>query len=223
MSNTREGMVIHHTVTPQSQSFDEAQQSINNSHRSRLFPLSTKGFYIGYHYMIHPNGEFRQYREDFESGAHTAEQTGNFRFIGVALIGNFEHDNITDPQYNTLITLSKSLANRYNWSHRNIHYHGMFKATACPGNNIKNQFQKIKNDIFRTEENRVSSWAQEAVGKATRLNIATDWSDPQEIVGTSTLEWIFKNLGFIDEVQGGITKERLIVALDRAKLLEENN
>lgn len=66
------------------------------------------------------------------------------------------------------------------------------------------------------EKQEVSAWAVESVEKAKEKGIATVWDNPQEIVGTATMEYIFKNLGVLSKVTGdGLTKERMIVCLDR--------
>ena len=80
--------------------------------------------------------------------------------------------------------------------------------------------------VFATRESfvqpqlKVSDWAVKSVEKAKAKNVATHWDNPQEIIGTATLEQILFNLGGLTQLTGnGVTKERLIVALDNLKLL----
>lgn len=65
----------------------------------------------------------------------------------------------------------------------------------------------------------VSPFAEVAVNKAIDKKIAVYWDNPHEIVSTSVVEHVFKNAGIISTVTGqGLTKERLMVVLDRLRL-----
>lgn len=65
----------------------------------------------------------------------------------------------------------------------------------------------------------VSSFAVNSVEKAKKYGIL-DWSNPQQPVDSVLLEDILKKLGLLTvDTDKGCSKERLIVALDRANLL----
>jgi hypothetical protein len=69
------------------------------------------------------------------------------------------------------------------------------------------------------QEPKISKWAKDAVEKA-KLRGITYWGNPQEPVTPIILEQILHKLGLIDEVKpDGMTKERFMVALMRAKIL----
>lgn len=66
----------------------------------------------------------------------------------------------------------------------------------------------------------ISPWAQNAVDKCIKKNIAVFWHDPQELVGGVILEHMLHNAGIIETVTGnGMTKERMAVVLDRIRLV----
>jgi len=72
---------------------------------------------------------------------------------------------------------------------------------------------------YAIQEPKISKWAKDAVEKA-KLKGITEWNAPQELVTPQILEYVMFKLGLIDEVrEGGMTKERLMVALNRAKIL----
>lgn len=74
---------------------------------------------------------------------------------------------------------------------------------------------------FASPEIKVASWAEESKQKAEKKGIITDWSNPQDIVGTERLEFIFEKLHLLDPAahQGGISLERMAVILNRLNLL----
>jgi len=148
MPNKREGAVIHHTVTPQGQDLQSALTSINESHRRRGFPESESGSYIGYHYIISSKGTVAQTRQDYEVGAHTAEEQMNYKRLGIALMGNFNDDILEGEQREAIIVLLAKKIQQYGWEQEDIGYHGQFKQTACPGYSIKDQFSDIIQEAF---------------------------------------------------------------------------
>ena len=72
---------------------------------------------------------------------------------------------------------------------------------------------------YAIQEPKISKWAKDAVEKA-KLKGIDQWSNPQEYITPQILEYVMFKLGLIDEVKPeGMTKERLMVALMRGKLL----
>ena len=71
---------------------------------------------------------------------------------------------------------------------------------------------------YTRQFNAVSKWAKDAVDKAMAKGIEV-WTNPQEPVTPEMVEQVFYKLGYITEVRGGMTKERLMVALMNAKIL----
>jgi len=67
-------------------------------------------------------------------------------------------------------------------------------------------------------EQAIPLWAKESVEKAKKKGI-TNWTDPYEAVTPQLLEYILHDLGHVKEIQGNMTRVRLIKALDNAGLL----
>ncbi|MBZ4369940.1 N-acetylmuramoyl-L-alanine amidase, partial [Mycobacterium tuberculosis] len=69
-------------------------------HKERGFPVSSLGFYVGYHYVIEKSGNLLTARRESEIGAHTIGQ--NESSIGICLVGNFDVETPTQQQIATL-------------------------------------------------------------------------------------------------------------------------
>jgi len=78
-------IIIHHSGV---NSFFNQLTPINRYHKSKEFPLSRSGWYVGYHYLIEKDGRTIQTRDIDEIGAHTLGGW-NMKSIGVCLVGNF--------------------------------------------------------------------------------------------------------------------------------------
>lgn len=87
---------------------------------------------VGYHYMIDGQGELHKGRKDSEVGAHCRGK--NKDSIGICVFGNFEKQDPTTCQLNTLYNLLASLTNRYYGVQ--VKYHRDFANTICPGKNL---------------------------------------------------------------------------------------
>ncbi|TQV80268.1 peptidoglycan recognition protein family protein [Aliikangiella coralliicola] len=73
-------------------------------------------------------------------GAHVSGNNSdrNFRGLGICLIGNFQNDSVPEPQYLSLLELTRRLVNEYNIPLDNISGHGHINGerTLCPGKNF---------------------------------------------------------------------------------------
>jgi len=133
--NSREYIVIHHSAIPvERNQFD----GINAYHKSQGFPVSSRGFYVGYHYLIEKNGIIRQAREDKEIGAHTVSMwppywNMNARGIGICMAGDFTKEKVDLEQLRTLRHLVDELQAKYGIPDGKVILHRQAKATACPG------------------------------------------------------------------------------------------
>lgn len=121
--------ILHHSAdsSPGDQ-FDK----INASHKSRGFPVSSIGFYVGYQAVIEKSGDLRRSRGWDERGAHTAAscegEPCNVNAIGVCLAGDFTKEEPTMEQLDTLYRLWRDLGYPKTLLHSDV------KRTACPGN-----------------------------------------------------------------------------------------
>lgn len=136
-------LIVHHSVTPQNQGLVDAITGINTTHKNRLFPLSTLGFYVGYHYVI-GEGWVKQTRNQDEVGAHCNDDGMNFKSIGVCVIGNFEVDTPSEYQIEELKKLLIGLRAQWSIPEENVIRHGdvLGAQTLCCGKNLSKE--KIK-------------------------------------------------------------------------------
>ena len=99
---------------------------------------------IPYHYVIGNGnglgmGEIASdWRQDMDIwGTHVSanNMTRNFLGIGICLVGNFEETELPAPQFGALVTLTRSLMERYDITAENVELHGKIagESTKCPG------------------------------------------------------------------------------------------
>jgi hypothetical protein len=145
------GIVFHHSAVPFSN--DESQNDVkllDTIHRSRGFSIFCNGkfYYVGYHYIILPDGTLQQGRPERCQGAHTL---GYNDYIGICLIGDFSPaDNAigdkgpkqpTNQQLITLVSLTRRLKAKYNLSPTSIYtHHDLNSETECPGENFQAEY-----------------------------------------------------------------------------------
>jgi len=215
--------VIHHTAGAMLP-LKKVLKGINENHKARLHTgrwgrtgKNGKGYHIAYHYIVDLEGNSKNTRPEEEIGYHSGKWFLNDKSISIALAGNFSIQNLGKDQSNELKRLVSAVSARHALKREDWIFHKDVKATQCPGNNLNKK--EIFDFIF--EEKEISEWAEESVEKAIARGIATKWENPQEIVGSKTLGYILKNLGLISKVsKTGVTKEQVIVAADRAGLLD---
>lgn len=133
-------IVIHHTAGNYA-----TIEFLQQVHRERQAgdPVDA----IPYHYVIGNGnglgmGEIASdWRRDLNLwGTHVSENnvSRNFFGIGVCLVGNFEQATVPAPQLDALVTLTKSLMDRYDIPPENVAGHGLIDGenTKCPGQNF---------------------------------------------------------------------------------------
>lgn len=96
---------------------------------------------IGYHFYIRKDGKIYRGRPENAVGTHAAGV--NDRAFGIALEGNFNHEQVTSKQKKSLIALSKYLMKKYNIT--DLKRHKDIKNTECPGKNFP--FEEIKEKL----------------------------------------------------------------------------
>lgn len=105
--------------------------AINEWHKARAFPLSSLGYYVGYHYVIEKDGSVIQARKDAEIGAHDTGE--NMDSIGICLVGDFTNSRPTLAQEKSFASLLRKLMLTYNISVNSIEPHRRDDTTECPG------------------------------------------------------------------------------------------
>ena len=121
-------IIWHHSaINAKRLQFDE----IDRYHKTRDFPLSSLGFYVGYHYLVEYDGTVRQAREEDEIGAHDAGE--NLNSIGICLAGDFTAQLPTDAQSAAVATLVREIRSRWDIPVTRIEPHRLDDTTECPG------------------------------------------------------------------------------------------
>ncbi len=126
--NVIQKIIVHHSATSSG-----SPASYANYHISKGWPG------IGYHFVIQKNGEVFQTNDLERISYHTTGQNANS--IGICLTGNFDVEQPTPQQMNSLkaliINLESQLGNLY------VHGHNEFSSKTCPGNNFDLQPLKM--------------------------------------------------------------------------------
>jgi len=140
-------IIVHHdSVSRAGPSF----VIVNEFHRTKDFPLSSLGYYVGYHYWIESDGTVRQARAENEVGAHCIGQ--NYNAIGIGLAGNFDADYPTGKQKDALGKLMSEICARHLLSKERIFPHRKYSSKTCYG--------KLLNDTWARDLLR--NWEEEA-------------------------------------------------------------
>lgn len=120
------GVVVHHAASP-------AAWTVDDVHRSHL----NRGWIgCGYHLLQTEDGQWHEGRPIGTEGAHA---TGyNRSHIGVALIGNFDTDEIPAHRYDSLIRMLSWLLDEHELEYTAVRGHRELPgaATLCPGRHI---------------------------------------------------------------------------------------
>ncbi len=147
---TPKQIVVHHDgVSRTGPSFD----IVNEFHKGEHFPISSLGYYVGYHYWIERDGSLRQARKEDEIGAHTHGQ--NYTALGIGLAGNFDKEQPTDAQVATLGDLLSGLCFRHAIAVDQIFPHRKYAQKTCYGSLLSD------------------TWAQEVYAKYEHGRITT--------------------------------------------------
>ena len=100
---------------------------------------------IGYHFIIDRQGTIWQGRELRYQGAHV--KSNNSNNIGIMCLGNFEIQQPTQAQVNTLARLCQALMQGYHIPRNKLYGHRELRSTACPGRNLFPLVVNIRNRV----------------------------------------------------------------------------
>ena len=125
-------IIIHHSATEGGSSLN-----IHMAHRGKGWDS------IGYHFVI-DNGTGGKKDGQIETtprwlkqldGAHCKASDMNYKAIGICLVGNFDNENVSTKQMQSLVELVNQLRKYYKIPAKNILQHGKVAdaATHCPG------------------------------------------------------------------------------------------
>lgn len=108
---------------------------------------------IPYHYVIgNGNGlglgeiasDWRQELDIWGTHVSANNMARNFLGLGICLVGNLEETEMPAPQFDALVSLTRSLMSRYDIAPVNVGFHGKIpgESTVCPGKKFpRQQFQ----------------------------------------------------------------------------------
>ena len=213
-------IIVHHTAVSYDKNQDQFHAT-NRYHQSKDFPRSSIGYYVGYHYEIAKDGTLYQARDDNEAGAHTSQQSMNYSSIGIALDGDFDKEDPTDKQIETLKNLLRDKMSKMNIDASHVVPHRKFAPKTCWGSRLPDDILGyIKSRTIATIPT-VSPWAIESVEKAKKKGLIVNWSNPKGEVSDETYQWVFKKLGALETITTeALTREKFAVILDRLHLLD---
>lgn len=214
-------IIVHHTAISYDKNVDQFYAT-NNYHRDvKRFPRSALGFYVGYHYEIAKDGTLHKAREDNEPGAHTSQQSMNFKSIGICLDGDFDKELPSDKQIETLKALLSDKMQAFKIEADHVVPHRRFAPKTCWGSKLPDDILGYINSRTSVSSPTLSDWAVPSIEKAKKKGIILNWSNPKGEVTDETYQWVFKKLGALDTVTTeALTRERFAVVLDRLHLLD---
>lgn len=133
---------LHHSVTKQlSPEATQAAEEAEMRNLDRIGQARFKGG-ISYTFVIFPSGRIYEGHSIGRVGAHTAGR--NSISAGLALAGNYEVNEMTEAQKNSVAWLLNEGVRRSWWTQNILDGgHRDTKATACPGKNAYDQIGNI--------------------------------------------------------------------------------
>lgn len=138
MKNVPREIVVHHDGVSRSGS---SFAIVNDFHKGREFPLSSFGYYVGYHYWIERDGTVIKARAETDEGAHCIGH--NTSSIGIGLAGNFDVEMPTEAQVTALGRLLSEIVQRHNIPVAEIRPHRAFANKSCYGSLLIDNWAKI--------------------------------------------------------------------------------
>jgi len=137
MHNKPTQIIVHHDgVSRDGPSFG----IINEYHRTRGFPISSLGYYVGYHFLIERDGQLKAARLLTDEGAHTKGQ--NFNSIGICLAGNFDVEMPTVEQKWRLGELISVLLLAFPIADTDIYPHRHYAEKSCYGDKLSDTWAR---------------------------------------------------------------------------------
>lgn len=148
--NKPQYIVIHHSATPRDTT---GIAGIDAGHKSRGFPRSSLGYYVGYHYVILGDGTIVQCRKEDEVGAHAKTTDGmNLKSIGVCLVGNFDEQTPNVEQLKSLAGLIAGIRARHiTIPLDKVISHGEVAQTACAGKSLVSWVKTYRTPVKEKE------------------------------------------------------------------------
>lgn len=140
-----ERITIHHEGTI----FKEDDNAPAHIKKVQAWGMSEARFWsdIPYHFLIDPKGNIYEGRNIFTAGETATEYDPSGHLL-ITCMGNFEEQEISDQQLNSLIQLIAKMCRQLSISPETIAAHKDFAKTACPG---KNLYRYVENGYIKSE------------------------------------------------------------------------
>lgn len=151
-----EFITIHHTGTKQNptrsiedklrglQAFSQREDKLASGKTKRAWPD------VPYHFYIAVDGRIAEGRDINFVGDTNTEYDPSGHIL-VTLEGNFENEQPGNEQMKATRRLVRYLARRYKVPAAKIKSHKDYAQTACPGENLQNRMDEIRNVAKATE------------------------------------------------------------------------
>jgi N-acetyl-anhydromuramyl-L-alanine amidase AmpD len=145
-------ITIHHTATPQKESvpiekkLQNLQSFSQREDRLASGKLKPVWFDVPYHYYIAVDGKIAEGREIKFVGDTNTEYDPTGHAL-VVLEGNFQTEQPTSGQLESLKKLIAWLASRWKVPASEIKAHDDYAATACPGENLKKLLPALRQNL----------------------------------------------------------------------------
>ncbi|MCA1595207.1 MAG: peptidoglycan recognition protein family protein [Chloroflexi bacterium] len=138
-----EGIVLHNSDTPSRMADGPVNAHLlermhRHDHPSWATEFEGKTYYIGYHYVILPDGRVQKGRPDHCLGCHARKHN---HWLGICVVGAFESirhhwwpSRPTEPQIRSLVQLCEQLMDEYDIPLDRVKRHeDVQPGTLCPG------------------------------------------------------------------------------------------
>jgi hypothetical protein len=149
-------LVVHHTA----QKVNGNRSPVERMRALYEYHANSRGWGdIGYHYIVDEKGGIYEGRSGGKNVVGGHVYCGNVGTVGVALMGNFEEEQPSLQQIQSLQWLLDHLGNQYNINvHRNVSYHGKstktilrhkdLVSTECPGFYMSSAVSQVRSNVI---------------------------------------------------------------------------
>ena len=141
-------ITLHHEGSPNAPVlFSDVQSTARRIELIRKFHLERGWGDIGYHFVIDRSGRVWEARPLAYQGAHVKNQ--NPHNVGVMCLGNFNIQQPSNAQLQTVARFTRSLRRKYRVQQGSIYTHRELGVTSCPGNALQPKIVTMRsNGVF---------------------------------------------------------------------------
>ena len=150
--NSPRHITVHHTASPQKESVTIEKKMRNlqifSQSENRLDSGEVKPSWadVPYHYYIAFDGQIAEGRDVKYVGDTNTDYDPSGHIL-IVLEGNFETEQPSARQTDSLVALAAWLSKKFDISTLEIKGHNDYASTACPGINLKNMLATIRQRI----------------------------------------------------------------------------